>query len=328
MPARDVSVVICAYTEDRWDQICAAVGSVRAQSLPSAEIILVIDHNPPLLARATASLGDVTVVPNEQARGLSGARNTGAARARGDVIAFLDDDAAAHEDWLKFLVEPYRDPRVAGVGGHTLPRWQTARPSWLPAEFYWVIGCDYAGMAAPGTPVRNLIGANMSFSREVFRLVDGGFATGIGRTSGGRPLGCEETEFCIRLAQRAPGALLTMDHRSVIWHFVPDSRCTFRYFLARCFAEGISKAQVAASVGHGAGLSAERAYVTRTLPLGVLRGIAGPVRGDVAGVARAAAIVTGLGATAAGYLAGRRQVRRSAQRGVDRRPVDLDMAGR
>jgi glucosyl-dolichyl phosphate glucuronosyltransferase len=298
----NISVVICAYTEDRWDQICAAVDSVRAQSWPSFEIILVIDHNPALFQRAVAAMPDVAVLENQQAQGLSGARNTGAARAKGDLIAFLDDDAVAHEDWLKFLADTYEDPQIAGVGGLTLPRWQTARPAWLPEEFYWVIGCNYKGMAPSGAPVRNLIGANMSFRREAFNRVEGGFVTGIGRTSTGRPLGCEETEFCIRLAQRAPGTMFVMDHRAMIWHFVSDSRCTVSYYLSRCFAEGISKAQVTASVGSGDGLSAERAYTTRTLPLGVLRGIRDLFRGDVAGAGRAAAIIAGLGMTASGYL--------------------------
>jgi glucosyl-dolichyl phosphate glucuronosyltransferase len=301
----NISVVICAYTEDRWNQICAAVDSVRAQSWPGFEIILVIDHNPALFQRAVAAMPDVAVLENQQAQGLSGARNTGAARAEGDLIAFLDDDAVAHEDWLKFLADTYEDPQIAGVGGLTLPRWQTARPAWLPEEFYWVIGCNYKGMAPSGAPVRNLIGANMSFRREAFNRVEGGFATGIGRTSTGRPLGCEETEFCIRLAQQAPGTMFVMDHRAMIWHFVSDSRCTVPYFLSRCFAEGISKAQVTASVGSGDGLSAERAYTTRTLPLGVLRGIRDLFRGDVAGAGRAAAIIAGLGMTASGYLRGK-----------------------
>lgn len=305
METYNISVVICAYTEDRWDQICAAVDSVRAQSWPSFEIILVIDHNPALFKRAVATMPDVAVLENQQAQGLSGARNTGAARAKGDLIAFLDDDAVAHEDWLKFLADTYEDPQIAGVGGLTLPRWQTARPAWLPEEFYWVIGCNYKGMAPSGAPVRNLIGANMSFRREAFNRVEGGFVTGIGRTSTGRPLGCEETEFCIRLAQQAPGTMFVMDHRAMIWHFVSDSRCTVSYYLSRCFAEGISKAQVTASVGSGDGLSAERAYTTRTLPLGVLRGIRDLFGGDVAGAGRAAAIIAGLGMTASGYLRGK-----------------------
>jgi glucosyl-dolichyl phosphate glucuronosyltransferase len=312
MRVPDVSVVICAYTEDRWEQIRAAVDSVRRQSLPAVETILVCDYNPALSARARAALPDVTVLDNEQAKGLSGARNTGAGAAKGAIIAFLDDDAVAHEDWLKFLADSYENPAVAGVGGLTLPQWQTARPAWLPEEFYWVVGCNYRGMAPSGAPVRNLIGANMSFRREVFDLVEGGFAVDIGRTST-RPLGCEETEFCIRLGQASPGSLLVMDHRATIWHFVSDSRCTFGYFISRCYAEGISKAQVTANVGSGDGLSAERSYTTRTLPLGVLRGVADLFRGDATGLGRAAAIVTGLGMTTAGYA--RTKLARAVRKG-------------
>jgi glucosyl-dolichyl phosphate glucuronosyltransferase len=315
---RAVSVVICAYTEGRWEQICAAVESIRRQSRPSAEIILVCDHNPALSARARAALPDVSVLENGQAKGLSGARNTGAAAAKGEIIAFLDDDAVAHEDWLKFLADTYGNPSVAGVGGLTLPRWQTRRPGWLPEEFYWVVGCNYRGMAPSGAPVRNLIGANMSFRKAVFELVDGGFAAGIGRTPA-RPLGCEETEFCIRLGQVSPGSLLVTDHRAMIWHLVSDSRCTFRYFLSRCFAEGVSKAQVTANVGSGDGLSAERSYTTRTLPLGVLRGVADLCRGDVTGLGRAAAIVAGLSVTTAGYA--RTKLGRAHRRRTARSPL-------
>jgi glucosyl-dolichyl phosphate glucuronosyltransferase len=301
MDIRDYSVVICVYTEDRWDQICAAVQSVRDQSLPSIEIIVVVDYNRALYERLTVAMPDVTVVENTDAKGLSGARNTGSGLAQGAIIAFLDDDATAHPDWLKFMDDSYADPAITGVGGLTLPNWQTARPSWLPEEFYWVVGCNYLGMPPSGAPVRNLLGGNMSFRREVFDIVDG-FQAGIGRSASKRPLGCEETEFCIRLTQRSPGTVLVMDHRSMIYHFVPDKRCRFSYFLSRCYAEGISKAQVTANVGSGDGLSNERAYATRTLPLGVLRGIADLFRGRPGGLGRAGAIVAGLSMTAAGYI--------------------------
>ncbi len=283
MPAPTVSVVICAYTEDRWDQICAAVDSVRAQSLPGAEVLLVVDHNPALHRRATDALPDVVVLENEQAKGLSGARNTGASRAKGAIIAFLDDDATADADWLKFLVDSYENPQVIGVGGLTVPHWQTARPSWMPEEFYWVVGCNYKGNALPRRAGAPRIGANMSFRREAFELVPESFPIGRGRESSGRPLGCEETEFCIKLGRRSPGSVLVMDHRALVSHFVSDTRCRFSYFRSRCFAEGISKARVTASVGND-GVSAERSYATRTLPLGVLRGITVPFRGDAAGV--------------------------------------------
>jgi glucosyl-dolichyl phosphate glucuronosyltransferase len=301
MQIPNLSVVICVYTEERWDQIIAAVDSVRAQTLPAAETIIVVDHNPELYKRLVAAMPDVTVVENREAQGLSGGRNTGAALAKGQIIAFLDDDAAAEPDWLKYVAEAYDDPRVTGVGGLTLPNWQTARPSWMPEEFYWVVGCNYRGMPPSGAPVRNLLGGNMSFRREVFGLV-GGFRIGIGRTADKLPFGCEETLFCIRLGQLSPGSLLVMEHRAKVFHFVSDGRCRFSYFLSRCYAEGISKALVTAHVGRGDGLSAERSYTTRTLPVGVARGVADLFHGDPGGLGRAGAIIIGLGVTAAGYL--------------------------
>jgi glucosyl-dolichyl phosphate glucuronosyltransferase len=309
LPSPRFSVVICAYTEDRLEHIAAAVESVRGQSHPSFEIILVIDNNPALYKRLTASLHDVVLTENAEEPGLSGARNTGVAQARGEIIAFLDDDATADPDWLRYLDQAYAAPEVIGVGGMTVPRWQTARPRWFPEEFYWVVGCNYTGMPASGQPVRNLLGANMSFRRRAFELVDG-FRTGIGRTATGRPLGCEETEFCIRLGQVSPESRLTFEHRAVARHFVPDGRREFSYFVSRCYAEGMSKAQVTGTVGSTDGLSSERSYTTRTLPMGVLRGLASPFRGDVGGLGRAAAIVTGLSVTVAGYAAGLSRSRR------------------
>ena len=299
----DVSVVICAHTEKRWDDTLAAVASVRAQTLAAREIILVVDHNPVLYERLKSALPDVTVVENREGRGLSGGKNTGVAIARGEIVAFLDDDAVAEPDWLRFFVDSYGDPGVVGVGGLTLPLWETKRPSWFPGEFDWVVGCTYVGMPRSRAPVRNVLGGNASFRREVFAVV-GGFQSGIGRSQHKRPLGCEETEFCIRLGQRVRGAVLLFDNRAVIWHRVPEARCRFSYFRARCYAEGVSKALVTRSVGAGDGLSSERRYTTRTLPRGVVRGVADTFHGHATGLGRAGAIAAGLAATTAGYTVG------------------------
>lgn len=324
--AGTISVVICAFAEQRWAATMAAVDSVRKQSRPAAEIILVIDHNPALQERFTVALPDVTVTANQEAQGLSGGKNTGVALAHGDIIAFLDDDAVAAPDWLAYLAESYSDPAVAGVGGLTLPRWETAQPSWFPDEFAWVVGCTYRGMPTSRARVRNLHGGNASFRRAVFATV-GGFRNGIGRAISNRPLGCEETEFCIRLGQHSPDSVLLFDHRAVIWHLIPAARSRFSYFRSRCYAEGLSKALVTASVGTGDGLSSERHYTTRTLPRGVARGLADVFRGRPAGAGRAAAIVVGLSETSAGYLVGSLQWRRSQRRGARSHPGAASLAG-
>jgi GT2 family glycosyltransferase len=296
------SVVICAYTEDRWDQLAAAVASVRRQSRPAKETIVVIDHCPPLGRRVAAAHPDVTVVESTGRPGLSGARNTGLGRATGDVVAFLDDDARAAPDWLERLADGY-GPAVAGVGGAVLPAWEAGRPRWLPPEFDWVVGCSYRGLPQEPGPVRNLIGANMSFRREVFDLV-GGFTEGLGRL-GARPLGCEETELAIRIRQRQPDTRLLYDPSAVVHHRVPIQRARWRYFRARCFAEGLSKAAVSRLAGAEDGLASERSYVRRVLPRAVIRGLVPGGPGPRPGFRSATTVLCGLAFTAAGYLHGR-----------------------
>jgi GT2 family glycosyltransferase len=295
------SVVICAYTERRWDDAVAAVASVRAQTRPAARTILVVDHNPALLERARAAFPDVLVVPNEGPAGLSGGRNTGISHAVGDVVAFLDDDARAEPDWLERLAAGYSDPSVLGVGGTAAPVWPGRRPGWLPAEFDWVVGCSYVGLPTAAAPVRNLIGANMSFRREVFDTV-GGFTDGLGRV-GSRPLGCEETELGIRLRQWRADSRLVYEPAAVVHHRVTEDRAAWRYFCSRCFAEGISKAIVSRRVGARDALETERRYVRSVLPHGIVRGL--DPRRRPPGITSAAAILVGLLLTSAGYARGR-----------------------
>jgi glycosyltransferase involved in cell wall biosynthesis len=287
-----VSVVICAYTEERWDTLVEAARAAAHGSLAPREVIVVCDHAPQLQARVEAELPWVTAIANDGPRGLSGARNAGVAASSGDIVAFLDDDALPAADWLERLVAAYEDPAVVGVGGAAEPQFPGERPAFLAPEFDWVVGCTYRGLPEAPAAVRNFIGANMSFRREPL-VATGGFVNGIGRV-GTRPVGCEETELCIRLAQSAPDTVLLYDPRVAVRHVVTPERTTLRYYARRCWSEGRSKALVAARVGRRDALSNERRHALRTLPR-ALRG---------AGAIRAAAIVFGLAITTAGYVAG------------------------
>ena len=303
-----ISVVICAYTERRWTDLLVAIASVQQQSSPPFEVVVVVDHNDDLLERLRAHLAgvngsEVKVVASTGTSGLAGARNTGVAVATGAVVAFIDDDAAADTDWLKYLGAAYEQDGVLGVGGAIEPAWQHGRPAWFPAEFDWVVGCTYRGMPEFAGPVRNLIGANMSFRREVFEVV-GGFNEGVGRVGAG-PLGCEETELCIRAGARWPGRTFLFEPQARVRHQVPDERGRWSYFRARCYGEGLSKAAVSRLAGATRGLESERAYVRRTLPLGVVRGLKDGVGADRSGLRRAGAIMVGLATTTAGYARGR-----------------------
>jgi hypothetical protein len=140
----------------------------------------------------------------------------------------------------------------------------------------------------------------MAFRRHVLEQM-GGFQSRIGRV-GSYPAGCEETELCIRIKQRLPRSVILYEPAARVAQWVPAERASWSYFLRRCYAEGRSKALVSQMVGAQAALASERTYTQRTLPRGVSRGLELALRRRPAGAARAAAIATGLLATAAGYL--------------------------
>ena len=296
-------MVICAYTMQRWEDICAAVDSVLAQEYPVDEVLLVIDHNDELFEAAIgrySSESNPKVLRNSLSRGLSGARNTGLFAATSDVVAFLDDDAQAENGWSQAMVAHYAGSDVEGVGGYAVPRWPNGRPWWLPEEFDWVVGCSYTGQPTSVAPVRNFLGCNMSMRRDVMVLVDG-FDSAVGRV-GSKPTGCEETELCIRIGQRRPSAQLLFDPDMRVFHTVSTERTTFRYFVRRCYHEGRSKAMVSRLVGSADGLSSERTYVTKVLPKAVVNGLSS---GSFSGLVRATVVIAGVVITALGYAKGR-----------------------
>ena len=300
--ATHATVVICAFASARLEQTVACVDSVLRQEPPPAQVVIVVDHNDALEADLRARLpSDVEIVANPGPRGLSTARNTAIARSREDYIVFIDDDAVAHDGWLARLLSAFDDPAVIGAGGHARPLWAEPPPAWFPPELLWVVGCSYTGLPETGL-VRNPLGCNMAFRAQVFRSA-GMFNPAIGRL-GSLPLGCEETEFCIRATRVVPNAQIALVSGAGIDHHVPASRGTVSYLLRRCFFEGISKALVR-GLGDQRSLDTERAYLRRALPARVRSSLRRAAGGHVAeGLGLVAALTGAVSAASAGYLLG------------------------
>jgi glucosyl-dolichyl phosphate glucuronosyltransferase len=316
-----ISVIVCAYTLERWDNLVDVVQSVLAQTRPALETIVVIDGNDELARRAGEAFSGALVLTNAYQPGLSGGRRTGSERARGDVVAFIDDDAIADADWLEQLSGAYRDPNVLGVGGVIDPLWEQPPPRWFPAEFNWVVGCTYAGMPVQRDRIRNPIGANMSMRATVLART-GAFDPRLGRIPGRKAVSgaAEETEFCIRASQLHPGHYWIYEPHARVRHHVPPQRATWRYFVRRCVVEGTSKAVLADVTGAGDGLSTERRYVRSVLPRAVVRDLVAGIRGRWDGFARAAAILAGLAITTGAYLCTLADLRRTAHKNAGRGP--------
>ena len=116
----DVTVVVC--TRDRARELERCLDALAAQHYAHFDI-LVVDNGVDSVADVCRARGAACI--REPHPGLTFARNLGARAARGEIVAFLDDDAIAEPGWLTALMHAFADPRVAAVAGHT--RYMKAR---------------------------------------------------------------------------------------------------------------------------------------------------------------------------------------------------------
>lgn len=312
-----ITVIVCAFTEKRLLVTVDCIDAVLAQQPAPASVVVVVDHNDDLRAELERRFTDpgTRVVANRGQRGLSYARNTGLECCTTPYVAFVDDDAIPDPGWLAGLHAAFDAGGVVAAGGHARPRWSGEVPAWLAPELLWTVGCSYAGMVREG-PARNPLGCNMLFETAVFDRV-GGFDPAVGRL-GSKPLGCEETELCLRARRAQPDAGIVIVEGAEVDHLVTAERCRRRYVLRRCFYEGISKALVRL-LSDRAALDTERGYVTHALPAATLRALRAIPREGGSAAVRALLIPSSLAAAAAGYVLGRivfavRPPRRAAPR--------------
>ena len=275
-----LSVVITSYAPERLGNLQELVDSLQAQSYGNLEIVFVGERYPSLIPEflrlcERKGLQNVTTVFNHGTPGLSPARNLGAQNARGEIIAFIDDDAVAFPDWGAAIVETFAEHQDGiGVTGPAYPLWEDDAMAWFPEEFLWMLSCRRREQNESGSvrKVRNAWGVNMAFRREAFACCQFSetFIGGNQGMPGGAKAGLlgDDTDFCIRLRERTRRPIYYCPAIRV-YHQVPKSRLTNRSIRRRSFWEGYTKA-VLAKLYRGEesleiDLSVERALLRRIL---------------------------------------------------------------
>jgi GT2 family glycosyltransferase len=294
-----VSVVICTHLYARRASLEAALESVAGQSLPPRETVVVVDGDVRLARHLRDRIAPAQLVVLEQRSGLSAARNAGVVKVAAPLVAFLDDDATADRDWLRYLVAGFETEDVVGVGGWSEPVWEGSKPGWFPAQLLWVVGCSYEGLPLERTAVRNVFGGCACYRKAAFDEV-GGFRADLGRTANGLQ-GAEETEFCLRVKERGSERRFIFEPAARINHRVPRSRVSLRYIARRSWQEGRAKARIASL--HGAGsLRTEQSYVAQTALSVARRGPAGMRTRPRETVIHAVAVALSVGCAALGFM--------------------------
>jgi len=130
-----VTVVICAYTERRWQLLIKALAAVQGQSQEPDELILVIDHNPVVESRLRALVvPEWKVISNKFERGLSGARNSGVAIATSDIVGRSTAHMVATHLQLgsRVLIHWTTQTTAHRSATRSAPRWQFVATSLSP----------------------------------------------------------------------------------------------------------------------------------------------------------------------------------------------------
>lgn len=246
-----ISVIVCTYNRaECLSATLRSLASLRRDAAEPWELILVdngsTDDTRARVVQARQRLALPLVYALEERRGKSFALNAAVAIARGDFLAFTDDDVTLHPHWMLEIRRAFARFDCSAVGGRILPLWPSAPPAW-----YSVQGPDRLARAivefdfgeTPFLLSVPAFGANMAFRRSVF-AEHGLFRTDLGPGPGRSRVGGggEDTEFCRRVM--AGGGTIAYAPGMLVYHPVEAHRMTKQYFKRWYFSYGVSRVRV------------------------------------------------------------------------------------
>lgn len=237
-----------------YDHFCEAAESVLNQTYNNVELVVIVDGTPDVYDKILEDYDnheDMIISCNDENVGLLQSRNRGAELATGDVVAFIDDDAIADEEWIERLVDAYENQNAIATGGKMTPEWIAGKPSFLPEEFYWLIGVTHRGFADGAGEVRNTFGSNISFRTNLFEEL-GGFNVSIGGRKGDKNLQGGETELCARMRTEYDQGIWYVPEAEVA-HKVFQYRTKVGWLLDRAFWQGYSKRAMETLISESSG---------------------------------------------------------------------------
>ena len=240
MTTTKISVIVCTYNQS--ERLIRMLKSLREAVIPhnlSCEFIL-IDNNSGddkrfVFEEVERYCDSKIRYVFEEKRGISHARNRGIKEAKGEIIAFTDDDVIVDKYWIQNIEKAFKEHGdVACIGGKLLPVWEISKPKWLKPDLYVYLALLDYGDSVTYMDLPNIWGANFAVKSEMFKKY-GLFDTNLGRIP--RKLyGYEEMEFLQRL-QNA-GEKILYYPLSIIYHCVPAHKMSKRYFRKWRFDQG------------------------------------------------------------------------------------------
>jgi glucosyl-dolichyl phosphate glucuronosyltransferase len=238
-------LIATSYTVKRYEELAKLLESLQNQTYRNVEAIIVVDESAELFARLKSAAQEMTSVPvkvmmNLTTPGAAEGRNNGIRAAKGQILAFVDDDVVLTPGWAEEIdrVLSARED-VIGVTGSVLPLWASTDHQWVPKELYWLFSCTECLELDGLTEVRHGWGVNMAFKREAFETC-GEFDTMTGPLRGGDVGIAEDLEFSLRV-RGLTGKKILYDPLMQLYHKVGIQRLGWRFMFERSFIIGYSR---------------------------------------------------------------------------------------
>jgi glucosyl-dolichyl phosphate glucuronosyltransferase len=239
-----ISAIICTFNRAKY--LRKAIPSLVSQTIDAARYeILVIDNcssddTKQIVTQEFANVPNLRYL-YEPVQGLSQARNTGWQNAKGDYVAYLDDDAIASPHWLEKIVEVFETttPQPGMVGGKIEPIWESPMPEWLSKNTaVYLALLDWSESPITSTDRQLLAGANVSFPKQLLEKF-GGFDVNLGRKAN-KLLSNEEILLWHQM--RTHGYCCLYHPEVAVCHHIQASRLNQNWFIRRLYWEGVSDA--------------------------------------------------------------------------------------
>lgn len=237
-----ISVIIPSYDITELNNLKDSIDSVLHQEYDNFDIV-VITEGEELTEKVenkysrTDSI-EIIQIENEDG-GISYARNKGIEYSEGEIIAYIDSDATAEDNWLYNMGKLYSENNeIIAVGGNAIPNWVGNRPKYLPDEFLWLVGVTHSNHPEDGEIIRSSFGCNMSYRRNIFDNIDG-FNVELGKNHGFNLQG-EEPELGSRIIKEYNTGMYYSEDITVL-HTVEPYQCTIKWLSKRAYLQGRTK---------------------------------------------------------------------------------------
>ena len=192
------------------DYLHESVPIIRARTDETVEVLILPDEAS--VVPTEWKVGRVQVMPTGPV-GPGRKRDMGAMLARGEILAFLDDDAYPADGWLKAAMERFADPTVCAVGGpgvtpHDDPFWNQVSGAVLSSRAGSGGARNRYVPVGTGASVDDWPTVNLLVRRSAFEAV-GGFDTDI--------FPGEDTKLCLALVDKT-GMRIVYEPQAVVFH--------------------------------------------------------------------------------------------------------------